>query len=154
MQKKPYQLLSLLKYGIKMRHRGVDCGDIDASVCVLIVSYRSVIINALKALIILIWLTVESGVHCERRRVLSTKKPVWAVSYYAVNCFLQLNLANVLLTCFFSNEKYFEWRKMHNEESKLIDRLQNHFHFGKIRIKCVFFYSSEVQVAQGKVKKD
>lgn len=43
---------------------------------------------------------------------------------------------------------------MHNEESKLIDRLQNHFHFGKIRIKCVFFYSSEVQVAQGKVKKD
>lgn len=62
MQKKPYQLLSLLKYGIKMRHRGASCGDIDASVCVLIVSYRSVIINALKALIILIWLTVESGV--------------------------------------------------------------------------------------------
>lgn len=86
-KKKPYQLLSLLKYGIKMRHRGVDCGDIDASVCVLIVSYRSVIINALKALIILIWLTVESGVHWERRRVLSTKKPVWTVSYYACKLF-------------------------------------------------------------------
>lgn len=35
--KKPYQLLSLLKYGIKMRHRSASCGDIDASVCVLMI---------------------------------------------------------------------------------------------------------------------